>query len=310
MPVKTGQKIKEIVSRFCKKGIKFDVVSNPEFLREGTAVADFLNPDRIVIGVESKKAEKIMKELYSSIKTPIIFTTIESAEIIKHSCNAFLATKISFINAIANICEKNNANVDQVALAMGLDRRIGKHFLSAGIGFGGSCFPKDISAFINVSEKSGYDFNLLKEVKKINQIQREIFIKKINQILGSLENKKIGVLGLSFKANTDDMRESPSINIISSLLKSGAKIEAYDPAAIERARGIFKDKIIYAKSTYEAAENKDALIILTEWDQFRKINLPKIKKLLKNPIIIDGRNLFEPQKMSRLGFQYYSVGRK
>ncbi|KKP32398.1 MAG: UDP-glucose 6-dehydrogenase [Candidatus Staskawiczbacteria bacterium RIFOXYB2_FULL_32_9] len=309
MPVKTGQKIKEIISKFCKKGVEFDVVSNPEFLKEGTAIDDFLRPDRIVIGVESKKAEKIMRSIYSPIKAPLIFTSIESAEIIKHSCNAFLATKISFINTIANICEKNNANVEEVALAMGLDKRIGKHFLKAGIGFGGSCFPKDVSAFINVAEKSGYDFDLLREVKKINKQQRYNFIETVKDKILGFKNKKIAVLGLSFKPDTDDMREAPSIDIISSFLDSGAEVRVFDPVAIENAKKIFKDKIYYAKDIYDVANGCDVLIILTEWQEFYKMNLKRIKKLLKKPIIIDGRNIFEPKKMEKLGFKYYSIGR-
>lgn len=310
MPVKTGQKIKEIITKFCNKSIKFDVVSNPEFLKEGAAIKDFLKPDRIVIGVESKKAEKIMRDIYSPIKAPIIFTSIESAEIIKHSCNAFLATKISFINTIANICEKNNADVKEVALAMGLDKRIGGAFLDAGIGFGGSCFPKDVSAFINVAEKSGYDFNLLKEVKRINKKQREIFLEKIIQKTPGIKGKKIAVLGLSFKPDTDDMREAPSIDIINGLLEKGAVIKAFDPAAIEKAKEIFKDKIIYCKNTKEALNSSDVLIILTEWEHFKKLKPKEIKKLMKSYNIFDGRNIFEPKKMKKMGFNYYSIGRK
>ena len=310
MPVKTGQKIKEIITKFCPKNIEFDIVSNPEFLKEGTAVKDFLKPDRIVIGVESKKAEKIMKDIYKPIKSPIIFTCIESAEIIKHSCNAFLATKISFINAIANICEKNHGDVGEVAKAMGMDKRIGHAFLRAGIGFGGSCFPKDVSAFINVAKKSGYEFNLLKEVEKINRNQRNNFIDKIKKNVFGLKNRKLGVLGLSFKPNTDDMRFAPSIYVINKLLAEGAIIKAFDPVAEERAKEIFKDKITYCSDIFETAENCDALVVLTEWDEFKNMNLKKIKNLLRSPIIIDGRNIFNPEKMKKLGFKYISVGRK
>ena len=310
MPVKTGQKIKEIIAKFCPEHIKFDVVSNPEFLKEGTAIKDFLKPDRIVIGVESKKAEKIMRDIYKPIKAPIIFTSIESAEIIKHACNAFLATKISFINAIANICEKNGANVEEVAIVMGLDKRIGNDFLKAGIGFGGSCLPKDVSAFINVAEKSGYDFGLLKEVKKINKKQREIFLDKIIKNVPDIKGKSIAVWGLSFKPDTDDMREAPSIDIINGLIAEGAVVRAFDPAATEKAKEIFKDKIYYAKNIYDAVFDCDALIILTEWQEFLKMDFKKIKKLLKNPTIIDGRNMFFPEKMAKLGFNYYSIGRK
>lgn len=309
MPVKTGQKIKEIIAKFCHKNVKFDVVSNPEFLKEGTAIDDFLKPDRIVIGVDSKKAEKVMRGIYVPIKAPIIFTSIESAEIIKHSCNAFLATKISFINTIANICEKNNGNVEEVALAMGLDKRIGKHFLKAGIGFGGSCFPKDVSAFIDVAEKSGYDFNLLKEVKKINKLQRYNFVKKIEESLDGFKNKRLAVLGLSFKPDTDDMREAPSIDIINSFFQGGAEVKVFDPVAQENAKKIFQDKVYYAKNIYDAVVDCDMLVILTEWQDFKDMNLNKVKKLLRKPIIFDGRNIFDPQKMEKLGFKYYSIGR-
>lgn len=310
MPVKTGQKIKEIITKFCPKNIKFDVVSNPEFLKEGTAIKDFLEPDRIVIGAESKKAEKIMRALYGSIKSPVIFTSIESAEIIKHACNAYLATKISFINAIANICEKNSANVEEVAVAMGLDKRIGPDFLKAGIGFGGSCFPKDVSAFIDVAQKSGYDFNLLKEVKKINKKQREIFLDRIIKNMPDIKGKSIAVWGLSFKPNTDDMREAPSIDIINGFIAEGAVVKAFDPAAMEKAKEIFKDKIIYCKDAKEALKNCEALVILTEWEHFKEIKPEAIKKLMKSPKIFDGRNIFSPEEMAKLGFNYYSIGRK
>lgn len=310
MPVKTGQKIKEIITKFCPKDIKFDIVSNPEFLKEGSAIRDFLKPDRIVIGVESKKAEKIMRDIYKPIKSPIIFTSIESAEIIKHACNAFLATKISFINAIANICEKNNGNVEEVAIAMGLDKRIGSDFLKAGIGFGGSCFPKDISAFINVAEKSGYDFNLLKEVKKINKKQREIFLDRIIKNIPDIKGRSIAVWGLSFKPDTDDMREAPSIDIINGLIAEGAVVRAFDPVAMEKAKEIFKEKIIYCKSAEEALKDCDGLIILTEWEHFKKIKPEVIKKLMKSPKIFDGRNMFSPEIMAKLGFNYYSIGKR
>jgi len=310
MPVKTGQKIKEIVREFIKKGVSFDVVSNPEFLREGSAVRDFLHADRIVIGAETKRAKNIMQGVYGSVKAQIIFTDIESAEIIKHACNAFLATKISFINAIANICEHNGANVDEVAMAMGLDKRIGADFLKAGIGFGGSCFPKDVSAFINVAEKNGYDFSLLKEVKKINKKQREIFLEKIIKNIPNIDNKKIAVWGLSFKADTDDMRESPAIDIVKGLVEEGASIRVFDPAAMEKAKEFFGDKIAYCKTAEDALVDCDALIILTDWDVFKNINLRKVRSILKTPKIIDGRNIFNHKEMKKLGFDYYSIGRK
>jgi UDPglucose 6-dehydrogenase len=311
MPVRTGQKIKETLKKFVIKNIEFDVTSNPEFLREGSAIKDFLEPDRVVIGVETKKAKKIMADIYKSIgKEKIIFTDIESSEVIKHACNAFLATKISFINAISNICQRNGADVEQVALAMGLDKRIGKDFLKAGIGFGGSCFPKDVSAFINVAEKCGYDFSLLKEVKKINKKQKEIFLETILKNLPKKEKIQVGIWGLSFKPDTDDMREAPSIDIINGLLKKQIFVKAYDPVAIKKSKEIFKDKIIYCDSAKEVLENCDALIILTEWNCFKKFRPEEIKKINKNIKIFDGRNIFDPAKMKKMGVNYYSIGRK
>lgn len=309
MPVKTGQRIKKTIRMNCSKDIDFDVVSNPEFLREGSAVKDFLEPERIVIGLESKKAEKIMREIYKPIKAPIIITNIETAEIIKHACNSFLATKISFINSIANICERVGADVEEVAHAMGLDKRIGQSFLRAGIGFGGSCFPKDIDAFVYISNQSGYSFKLLKTVQDINRTQKENFVKKIKETFWSLKGKKIGVLGLAFKENTDDMRNAPSVDIVNMLIKEGAVINAFDPVAIRKAEEIFKDKIVYCSNIYETAQEADALIILTEWDEFKNMDLKKIKKLLKTPIIFDGRNIFDPKKIRKLGFNYFCIGR-
>ncbi len=309
MPVETGKRIKETISSYCSGDADFDVVSNPEFLKEGSAVEDFLHPERIVVGVESKRAEKLMRELYKPIKAPLIITNIETAEIIKHSCNAFLAAKISFINAVANLCEKAGADIEEVARAMGLDKRIGKSFLKAGIGYGGSCFPKDIEAFAHIAAQNGYNFELLKIIQKIDQSQKENFVKKIKKALWNLKGKKIGVLGLSFKPNTDDMRNAPSIDIIGTLIKEGATIKAYDPAAMKKAREIFKDKITYCSSSYATAKGSDALIILTEWGEFEKIDWGRVNRLLKVKIIIDGRNMFEPEKMSRLGFKYISIGR-
>jgi len=310
MPVGTGQKIKEILKKNCKNGVAFDVASNPEFLKEGVAIKDFLEPDRIVVGLETEKAQKIIADIYKPIKAPIIFTDIESAEIIKHACNSFLTTKISFINAIASICEKNHGNVEEVAKAMGLDKRIGPDFLRAGIGFGGSCFPKDLSAFINIAKKCGYDFKLLKAVKEINDKQKENFIKRVEEMLSGVKNKKIAVLGLSFKPNTDDMREAPSIGIINALVNKGAIIKAYDPVAIENAKTIFGKAISYCKNPYETVRDYDALVFLTEWPEFFDLDFKKIKKLLKGHIIIDGRNIFDPQEIKKLGFNYYSIGRK
>jgi len=309
VPVETAEWIKKTIQRYKKNNVEFDVVSNPEFLREGSAVKDFLYPDRIVIGVESEKAKKIMLKLYQKIKSPKIIVDTKSAELIKHASNSFLATKISFINAVANICELSGADVEKVALGMGLDKRIGKDFLKAGVGYGGSCFPKDVDAFIWISEKLGYDFSLLKEVKKINEKQKELFAKKIEDTLWILKEKMIGILGLSFKPNTDDIREAPSIYIIKTLKQKGAKIKAYDPKAIQKMKQIFPD-IEYCDNPYEVAKNSDCLVILTEWPEFKKLDLKKVKKLLNQPIIIDGRNIFDPKKMTKLGFIYKCVGRR
>ena len=309
VPVETGEKVAETIKLNNKHKVEFDVVSNPEFLREGSAVNDTFNPDRIVIGANSEKAVNIMKKLYEPIKAPLIVTDIRSAEIIKHASNSFLATKISFINAIANICEKTGADIEKIAEGVGYDKRIGKAFLNAGIGYGGFCFPKDSAAFIRIAEKYGYDFKLLKDVQEINEKQKEFFIKKIEKALWNLKDKKIGILGLAFKSNTDDMRFAPSIDIINHLQEEGAKIKAYDPEAIENSKKLLKD-IEYCKDPYEAAENAEALLILTEWNEFKELDLDKIKNLMKNKLVIDGRNIYNPEEMKKLGFKYISIGRK
>jgi UDPglucose 6-dehydrogenase len=297
VPVQTGEWIEKTLRRHAKKGAHFDVVSNPEFLREGSAVQDFMNPDRIVLGVGSKKAREILNELYKPLKAPMVYTDIKSAEIIKHAANSFLAMKISFINAISRICELAGADVEQVALGMGLDRRIGKSFLNAGIGFGGFCFPKDLSAFIRISEKLGYDFQLLKAVEDINEDQKKF-----------INGKTIGVLGLAFKPNTDDMRFAPSVDIIASLQSMGAKIKAYDPHAMEKAKEIVKN-VQFCEDVYSVCRKSDCLVVLTEWNEFKEIDLAKAKKLLHQPVIIDGRNIYDPVKMKDLGFRYFSIGR-
>jgi UDPglucose 6-dehydrogenase len=308
VPVETGEQVKKIIKDNIKQNIGFDVVSNPEFLREGSAVNDTLNPNRIVIGSDSKRAVEIMKRLYEPIKAPFIVTDIKSAEIIKHASNAFLATKISFINSVAQLCELSGANIEKVAEGMGYDRRIARDFLNAGIGYGGSCFPKDAQAFIKIAEKYGVDYKLLKATHEINEQQKKLFVKKVKTALNVTDEKQIGVLGLSFKPDTDDMRFAPSIYIINSLLESGAKIKVYDPKAMEKAEKIFKN-VEFCTDTYEAANNSDALLILTEWSEFRKMDLERVKSLLKNPLIIDGRNLFNPEEMEKKGFKYLSVGR-
>lgn len=308
VPVETGEKVAETIKRYNKHNVDFDIVSNPEFLREGSAVYDTMHPDRIVIGTNSTRAAKTLQELYSPLNAPMIITDIKSAEIIKHASNSFLAMKISYINALANICERAGADITKVAEGMGMDKRIGKEFLNAGIGYGGACFPKDVSAFIRIAEKLHYDFKLLKAVEEINTQQRLNFIKKIEDALWVVNDKTIGVLGLSFKPNTDDIRNAPSIDIITALQKEGAKIKAYDPKAMENAKAVLKG-VIYCKDPYEVATGSDALVILTEWDEFRHMDLNKIKGLLTHPIIIDGRNIFDPIEMEANGFEYKSIGR-
>ncbi len=308
VPVKTGEKVAETIQRYSREGSEFDVVSNPEFLREGSAIYDTFHPDRIVIGATSRRAADLLVELYKPLEAPVIITDINSAEIIKHAANSFLATKISFANALARICEAAGANVEEVTRGVGLDNRVGAKFLNAGVGYGGSCFPKDVSAFISISEDLGYDFRLLKEVERINQEQSEFFFRKIKETLWILEEKKVAVLGLAFKPNTDDMRSAPSVRIIRRLLEEGAKVRAYDPKAMEKAKADLPD-IEYCRDPYEAAEGAEALVILTEWNEFKEMDLARMKELLHQPIIIDGRNIYDPEQMAQLGFTYRSVGR-
>jgi UDPglucose 6-dehydrogenase len=309
-PVETGMWIKHTLEVCASGKVKFDVASNPEFLREGSAIEDFMRPDRIVIGVETKKAKDILTDLYDPLGAEIVVTNINSAEIIKHASNSFLATKISFINAVANICEKSGADVEEVARGMGLDKRIGRAFLDAGIGFGGFCFPKDIEAFIYISEKLGYDFELFKAVKKVNDSRKILLLKKIEKAIWNIKNKTISILGLAFKPNTDDMRFAPSINIIEALKREGANIKAYDPQAMSRARSLPEFKgVNFCRNSYDAVRGADCLVMVTEWNEFKELDLKKIKKLLRQPVIIDGRNIYEPKKMKELGFKYYSIGR-
>lgn len=311
VPVETCVWIEKTVRKNNPNNVPFDVCSNPEFLREGVAINDFLHPDRIVIGVNSERARNLMLEIYKPLsKYPILVCDVKSAELIKHASNSFLSTKISFINAVANICEKTGADVELVAKGMGLDKRIGPDFLKAGIGFGGFCFPKDLEAFYWISKKVGYDFELLKEVKKINEAQKEWMVKKIEEELWNIGGKVISILGLAFKPKTDDMRFAPSIDIINKLLEKGAKIKAYDPVAKENAKKIFGDRIYYSKDIYDCIRGSDCICLVTEWDEFKKIDFKKVKKISKHCILIDGRNLYDPKKMRDLGFTYISVGRK
>ena len=316
VPADTGQRIKRTIamnlSRKFRKGnevtLDFDVASNPEFLREGSAVHDFMNPDRVVIGVESTRAERLLREVYAPLKPVMVVTDINSAELIKHASNSFLAAKISFINAIAQVCDHVGADVLKVAEGMGFDKRIGRKFLDAGIGYGGSCFPKDVDAFIRLSEKNGYHFNLLKEVRNVNEEQRALFVRLIEDKLWIIKDKVIGVLGVAFKSNTDDMRNAPSIGIIETLQREGAQMKVYDPQAMPNAKKVFKN-VTYCSDPYVLAKGCDCLLLLTEWDEFRKLDFKKIKRVMKHAILFDGRNLYHDQNLKASGFEYYGVGR-
>ncbi|TET68662.1 MAG: UDP-glucose/GDP-mannose dehydrogenase family protein [Candidatus Aminicenantes bacterium] len=313
VPVRTSFWIKKTIAMHKKKNVDFDVASNPEFLREGTAVSDFLNPDRIIIGVETKKARDILIEIYKKYEDRVLVTNIDTAELIKHASNSFLAVKISYINMISELCEKTEADVELVAKGMGLDPRIGPRFLQAGLGYGGSCFPKDVRALIWMGEDLGVKFNLLKEVDRINKERIKVFVEKIKKSLWILKDKRIAVLGLSFKPETDDIRNAPSIDVIKELLNEGAKVRLYDPKAMGNMKEVFPEQppqILYVNSPYEAVEGAAALLIITEWDEFKGLDLKKIKDAMVNPVIIDGRNIFEPEDVRSLGFEYYSVGRK
>lgn len=308
VPVRTGDKVAETIKRYCKGRVDFDVVSNPEFLREGFAVSDLMKPDRIVIGVRSQRPVAAMKEVYAPFNAPVIVTDINSAELIKHASNSFLALKISYINAISVLCEATGANVQEVANGMGMDARIGRRFLDASLGFGGSCFPKDLSAFIKIAEQVGYDFRLLKEVQNINASQMDRFVKKIIETLWVLKDKTIGVLGLAFKQNTDDIRTSPAIELCQRLQKEGARLRVHDPKAMDKARAVLPEAV-FVEDMNAVAEGCDALVVATEWDEFKKLDLERVRKALSHPILFDGRNLFDAAEMERLGFLYKSIGR-
>lgn len=308
VPVKTGDKVAETIKRYGRAQVDFDVVSNPEFLREGSAVEDLMRPDRVVIGVRSQRPVAAMRELYAPFDAPIIVTDMNSAELIKHASNSFLAMKISYINALSVICEAAGANVQEVANGMGMDARIGRRFLEPSLGFGGSCFPKDLSAFIKIAEEIGYDFRLLKEVQRINQEQMSRFVRKIKDTLWVLKGKRIGVLGLAFKQNTDDVRMSPAIELCRRLQEEGALLRVHDPKAMEKARAVLRE-VTYVEDMNRVAEGCDALVIATEWEQFKRLDLERARKALSHPILFDGRNLFDVGEMERLGFIYKSIGR-
>jgi UDPglucose 6-dehydrogenase len=308
VPVQTGNWVRTVIERFNKNASEFDVASNPEFLREGSAIGDFLHPDRVVLGVESEQAREKLLELYGPIKAPKVVTDIASAELIKHASNAFLSMKISFANALSVICERSGADVTKVADGVGMDKRIGRGFLSAGVGFGGFCFPKDIKAFISIAGKLGYDFRLMKEVDTINQEQMLRAVVKMEEMLWNLRGKHIGVLGLAFKPNTDDMRYAPSIQIIGELQKRGATVKAYDPVAMENAKRIMPD-ITYCKDAYDTAQDVDGVMLITEWEEFCTLDIDRLKRIMRQPVFLDGRNVYDPQVMKNKGFIYSGIGR-
>jgi len=329
VPVYTSEWVRKIILRNAAAPDLFDVASNPEFLREGTAVTDFLYPDRILVGADSERCAAVLREIYAPLTSdkyylrpdaiprpaqartppPLIITSTKSAELIKHACNAFLAMKISFINAVASVCEAVGADVQQVVQGIGSDGRIGPRFLNPGIGYGGSCFPKDLKAFRAVARECGYEFRLLDEVMRINEEQRDRFVRKVRGALWTLRGKRLAVLGLAFKGGTDDVRESPALRLVETLLQEGCQIAAYDPAAGERAKEVLPPTVDFATSAYDAARGADALLILTEWEEFANLDLNRLHNQLKYPIVIDGRNLYDPQTMAAHGFTYYSVGR-
>ncbi|MBV9007935.1 MAG: UDP-glucose/GDP-mannose dehydrogenase family protein [Verrucomicrobia bacterium] len=310
VPVKTGEKVAESIRRYNRHGAKFDVVSNPEFLREGCAVADLMQPDRIVIGAQSEHAIDLMKKVYEPFMAPILVTDVNSAELIKHAANSFLALKISYINAVSAICEASGADIEKVADGIGMDRRIGRNFLNAGIGYGGSCFPKDIAAFITISEQLGVPFTLLKEVQRINAAQKDRFLKTIRDTLWVLREKHIAVWGLTFKPDTDDIRSSVAIDLVADMLREGAHVSVYDPKGMERACEVAAIKgARFCESALDAAEGAEALVISTEWSEFGNIDLAVVKEKMTTPIVFDGRNLFDPTTMAKVGFRYHSIGR-
>jgi UDPglucose 6-dehydrogenase len=308
VPVGTGDVVSEIVANLAPPGVTFSVVSNPEFLREGSAVTDFFNPDRIVLGAADHAAAEQVAELHAPLPAPVIITDLRTAEMIKYASNAFLANRISFINEIAQICERLGADVREVARGMGADKRIGPHFLDAGIGYGGSCFPKDVLALHYMAASAGCHPQLLQAVMDINQDARDRFVEKVKMLLGSLEHKVIGVLGLSFKPNTDDMREAPSVSVVEQLQAAGAHVKAYDPVAMKNAES-YIPTVTFCATAYDAAKETDALLLVTEWNEFKQLDWDRVRQYMNQPIVIDGRNLYDPHEMQERGFTYWGVGR-
>jgi UDPglucose 6-dehydrogenase len=312
VPVQTAQWIKRTILRYAGNDAEFDVASNPEFLREGTAIHDFFHPDRIVIGVESERAKEWLLELYRPLNAPVVVTDLNTAEIIKHAANSFLALKISFINMVADLCEATGADVVKVAEGIGLDPRIGKHFLQAGLGFGGYCLPKDLKAFIRIAEEHRVDFSLLKEVERINEARMERFVRKVRQVLWVLKDKTLAIWGLAFKPNTDDIREAPSLKLIARLLEEGANLRLYDPAAMDNVRRLFPEeppRLTYCPSPSEAARGAHAILLVTEWEEFRQVDWHEIRQVVALPIVVDGRNFLDPVTLQQAGFEWHGMGR-
>ena len=310
VPVKTGEKVADTIRRYNRTGAEFDVVSNPEFLREGCALTDLMEPDRIVIGCSNERALAIMQEVYAPFNAPIMTTDINSAELIKHAANAFLALKISYVNALSAICEASGADIQRVADGVGADKRIGRSFLNAGLGYGGSCFPKDVAAFISISEQIGEPFALLKEVQRINQLQRVRFVRRLCNTLWVLKEKRVAVWGLTFKPDTDDVRNSVAVDLVNDLIRQGAQVTAYDPKGNEKVRELnLCPGVHLADSALNAVRDAEALVLATEWPEFAAVDFAEVHRQMHTPIVFDGRNLLDPNTMRDLGFQYYSIGR-
>jgi len=308
VPVLTGEWVKRTLALLTPTGVEFDIAANPEFLREGSAVKDFMEPDRIIVGVENKRSEELFREIYAPIKASLVFTDIKSAELIKHASNSYLALKISYINAVSQICERVGADIEKVSEGMGFDTRIGRQFLKAGIGYGGSCFPKDVAAFIALADEVGYSFDLLKDVERINREQRSLVVKKARELLWNLKGKEIAVLGMAFKPDTDDVRESPAVDIVTALREEGAVLKCHDPKAAGNARKILPD-LVFVDDPYEAVRDTHLVILLTEWREYRDLDFARVRRLMTTPYLIDGRNCLDPAVMQQHGFVYVGIGR-